>query len=269
VKSLEQKLRFFVNHLRNRYFSLTTKALQADLQRALQKCEDEIPVIIVSYNNASYVKNMTDQLNAYRIKPIVIDNRSTDAASVQILQQLHSDQKAEVVFSQKNYGYLVGFINPIYALLPQYFAYSDPDLMLNEKLPKDFLQTMKLLTDDYKVFKAGFALEIREGLQSATITKYIGYPKMIARTYDFREWEEQYWRFELKHPTLKIYASRVDTTFAVYNKANYFDEFYDGIRVGGDFSAIHLPWYPELDIMTKQERNIYLKKNNSTTSIPD
>jgi len=269
MKQLEQRFRVLVNRLRDGYFRRTTRRLQADLKQALQKCEAEIPVLIVSYNNASYVQSMTEQLNRYGIKPIVIDNRSTDRASIATLEKLHASEKAEVVFSEKNYGYLVGFINPVYELLPQYFAYSDPDLLLNEKLPDDFLVTMKRLTDTYRVFKAGFALEIREGLQSATITKQIGYPKMIRKTYDFREWEAQYWRFEIKHPTLKLYAARVDTTFAVYNKKYYFDEFYDGIRVGGDFSAIHLPWYPDLDIMSAEERRVYLQGNNSTTSIPD
>ncbi len=269
MKRLEQKTRVMVNRMRDRYFRWTTKTLQQDMRRALQQCGEDIPVLIVSYNNASYVQNMVRQLNAYGILPIVIDNHSTDEASVETLHRLRREGKAQVIFSRKNYGYLVGFINPVYELLPQYFAYSDPDLMLNEKLPEDFLTTLKGLTDRYQVFKAGFALEIREGLQSATIDKYIGYPQMNKKRYDFRSWEAQYWRFVLKHPTLQVYAARVDTTFAVYNKACYFDEFYDGVRVGGEYSALHLPWYPEYDIMSAKEKEIYLTRNNSTTSIPE
>lgn len=61
---------------------------------------------------------------------------------------------------------------------------------------------------------------------------------------------------------LKCYAAKIDTTFAVYRKSNFRYDFYDGVRVAGAFSAIHLPWFPELDIMTAEEKASYLDKNN-------
>lgn len=61
-----------------------------------------------------------------------------------------------------------------------------------------------------------------------------------------------------------MYASPIDTTFAVYRKQNYFGDFHNAIRVAGDYSAIHLPWFIELDLMNDADRDIYNKSNVSS-----
>jgi len=33
---------------------------------------------------------------------------------------------------------------------------------------------------------------------------------------------------------------------------------YDAVRVAGNFSAIHLPWFPKLDIMNAVQKEAYL-----------
>jgi hypothetical protein len=90
-------------------------------------------------------------------------------------------------------------------------------------------------------------------------------PFVFQKSYTIQEWESQFWRRRLPHESLEIYAERIDTTFAVYRKSNYRNDFYDAVRVAGDYSAIHLPWFPKLDIMTDAQRRQYLKKSKSST----
>jgi hypothetical protein len=76
-----------------------------------------------------------------------------------------------------------------------------------------------------------------------------------------RQHEAIFWRFPIKHKKLEAYHAIIDTTFAVYNKNYYQGNFYDGIRVAGQYSAIHLPWFPRLDIMNDEQRALYLNTN--------
>jgi hypothetical protein len=263
---LEDRIKYRLNLIREYLFRKDTKKLREDTKEVLKKYQDTIPVFIISYNNAIYVKNMVNQLKNFDIKPIIIDNNSDDKDSIKILKELSDKNEASVIFSDKNFGCFVGFLNPIYEVLPNYFAYTDPDLELNKNLPKDFLEILKGVTDEFKVYKAGFALELLdEEMIDLTMTKYQGVPKIKEIKLTVRDWESKYWRFRLEHPTLEIYQANLDTTFALYNKKNLLDNFYDGVRVAGDFSCIHLPWYPKRDIMTKKQKESYLKSNKSST----
>ena len=261
---LEDKIRYVVNLFRDFMFRFSTKKLVEELKEVLKEFENKIPVIIVSYNNAIYVKNMVKQLNKYDIKPIIIDNNSTDQASLDILKELQNS--AYVIYSQKNFGYLVGFINPVYKVLPRYFAYTDPDLELNKNLPKNFLDILKDVTKDFKVYKAGFALKLLdEEMIEAKLLKLNGYPKINKKILTVREWESRFWRFKLDHKSLEVYKAPLDTTFALYDKENLSDDFYDAVRVAGDFSCLHLPWYPKRELLSTSQKEAYLKSNNSST----
>jgi hypothetical protein len=54
------------------------------------------------------------------------------------------------------------------------------------------------------------------------------------------EWESQFWRQRIPHSSLEIYLARIDTTFHLFNKQGRADIQF---RLGGDFTAKHLPWY--------------------------
>jgi hypothetical protein len=266
MKKLEERVRYYINLMRNWKFERDSVNLVKKLETALSKSEEEIPVFVISYNNAKYVQNTVNQLKRYHIKPIIIDNCSTDQHSVNILRQIEASGDAQVLFSDKNFGYLVGFLNPVYKVMPELFAYTDPDLQFHPNLPQNFLSVLAEVTEKYSVYKAGFALSLLddEEMIDLSITKLRGVPQIYPHTMSVREWEQQYWRMKLDHPELELYQARHDTTFAVYRKSNLID-FYDGVRVAGDFSAIHLPWYPKLDLMSAEDRARYLEGNKSST----
>jgi len=263
MKQLEEKVRYYVNRVRNYIFKHQTVKLREDLKKVLVNFKDKMPVLVISYNNGVYVENMVRQLKKFDIKPIIIDNKSTEDDSVKRLKSLESE--AYVIYAEKNFGCFVGFLNPVYELLPKIFAYTDPDLILNENLPENFLEVLTDLTYEFNTYKAGFAMELLdEPMTSVKLEKFSGVPKINRKFYGVKVWETRHWRYKLEHKSLDIYHCPVDTTFCVCNKDMLVDDFYDGVRVSGDFGAIHMPWYPKRDIMKPEQKKAYLQGNNST-----
>lgn len=228
------------------------------IENAVRNSRDHIPVLVICFNNGIYVSNMVKQLNERNILPIVIDNKSTDIKTIQILDGLESTQ-AIVLRSTKNLGHLVGFLEPIYKLLPETFAYTDPDLQFNPALPEDFMLQLANVADLYESFKAGMALDIHNSgdirnVFSSTTAKY---PFKFQKIHSLVDWESQFWKMPLKHDRLEVYAAAIDTTFAVYQKKFFNGEFSKGVRVAGEYTAVHLPWFQHLDILSSEDRNMY------------
>lgn len=260
-----------IKSLQKRPMKRYSYQLAENIKTALQEIHADIPVFIISYNNAVYVQNMVKQLNQYKIKPIILDNASTDKNNLEILNTLHQNNLAYTIFSKYNYGHMVGFNDAIYHVLPNLFAYTDPDLQFHPDLPHDFLEQLAHISTLYPVYKVGCALPTI--FNGKTVDDPIP-PQFSKRpftwkgqTYTLHEWEQRYWKFPLQHPHLQLYHAKIDTTFAVYRKSNYMGDFYEGIRVSGNFDTLHLPWFPEIDIMSSAEKEIYLKNNQSTTWI--
>lgn len=241
--------------------------LVSQVKQCIDKTSEKIPVILVSYNNGAYVRNMVSQLSEYQIQPIIIDNNSNHEKTLEILKELENKNLAKVAYSNINFGHMVGFIDPVYELLPEIFAYSDPDLQLNNKLPKDFLIQLSELTKTYQVYKAGFALTLIENETTIDVNYPIKSTKpfQYSRQFSIREYEQRYWRKQLLHKELEIFCAPIDTTFAVYRKSNFEGNFYDAVRISGNFSSIHLPWFSNLDILSQEEKDCYIKGNRSTT----
>lgn len=237
------------------------------VKAALTFVNDDIPCFIVCYNNPSHVALMVEQLNQRGLTPIIFDNQSSCADTQSLLASLHRD-KAYVIHVEKNLRHKVGFLPGIYEQMPTVFAYTDPDLQFAPKLPNDFLTTLEGLTNEYSVFKAGPALVLDAGEIPAHLNFKMKKCGSIPfeKHYTVKEWESNYWKFPLKRDdALEVYAAPLDTTFAVYNKANFTGKFMTAVRVAGDFKVIHLPWFPELDNMSATERERYLGNNKSTT----
>lgn len=241
--------------------------LATRLRQVLGDAGESIPVLLVSYNNGRYVAHSVEQLERFGIKPIIVDNASRDPETRRVLDAIEASGAAHVLRSSRNFGHMVGFLEPIYDVLPDVFAYSDPDLRFSPDLPEDFLETLAALTTRYAVFKAGCALSIPADaeLYDVTVACRKVRPIPIDRRFSIREWEAHFWRMRLAHESLEIYAARLDTTFAVYRKSNFRDDFYDAVRVAGAYGVIHLPWFPQLDLLSKEERANYLKGNRSTS----
>lgn len=248
---------------------ITLATAADDLRQAISLTKG-IPLLVVSYNNGIYVANTVSQMARLGITPIIIDNASTDYQTRHILSEIQRQGAAQVVYSRKNYGHLVGFMEPMYQVLPDVFAYTDPDLQLHPEIPKNFMEILANLTIEYDAYKVGCALQLEyKGVPAHADNRYsvsVRRPFLFRESYDVQRWEKGFWKKKLSHPELEIYAAPLDTTLAVYNKSMYRGDFiFNSLRVAGCFSAVHLPWFPEIDIMTDAQRVAYLQGNVSST----
>lgn len=210
----------------------------------------KIPVFIISYNQLSYVKQIVGWLKDYGFTNIhIVDNKSTYKPLLDYLD----DVDCYVHHMDKNYGHTViwssGKFDDI--INRQCYIVSDCDIAPNPNLPKDFVCKLYELLGKYPYLtKIGFALNIADLPETET-------NKIV------KQWESKFWNKEIDN---NIYLADIDTTFALYRPGKLVmntKRFYYAIRVAGDMTAIHLPWFETKDT---DESLFYRKTANSSAS---
>lgn len=237
-----------------------TRKIKYKLKKILKK--NQIPVIICSYNRLYYLKKLINQLNKLSIKPVILDNHSDEK---NLLKYYNNNKKKFFLIKlSNNYGHNVIYEKFIYNNLPQVFAYTDPDISLNKKLKKNFLFFLKSLTEKYKIYKAGFAIDINSAKNLKLRIGYRNRNKQIRSKYvDLKKYEKNYWQILLqKNPN--VYKAKIDTTFAVYNKKYENNDRFDAVRVADQYTCKHLPWEKNKEPLS--ELNYYQKKKRNDIS---
>jgi len=213
----------------------------------------DIPVIICSYNRYHFLKKIILQLNKLDIKPIIIDNNSKQKKLLNFYKNKKYNKYFYLLKLKKNYGPNVIYKNFIFDNLPRYFAYTDPDIEINKNVKKNFLETLKYYTEEYKIQKVGFAINYKN-LKNIKIK--IGSRnkenKIIEKVISLKLSIKKNKKIIQKNPT--IYNTKIDTTFAVYNKKYIRKNKLDALSLGDEFTCKHLPW----------EKNYNLPKNESS-----
>lgn len=216
----------------------------------------DIPIIIICYNNYLYVKNTLEQLlkiNNECYKNIqILNNKSTCLDTINFLKNID----VTVINNLENNGPLISSNNNkhIYDILPNKFILTDPDLLLNENIPSDFIEILSNLSDKYGTSKIGFALNITDFEKFYKDTSYFNGLSI----YDY---EKNFWINKIYDDNYELYDALIDTTFCLINKDNVAKNGRE-IRIAGNFTAKHLPWYVENDIYNIYEN--YINSVNST-----
>ena len=201
----------------------------------------EIPVFVPVFNNPTYAANMLRQLKTLGIRNVfLVDNASTFPGMNTFLDQVAGE--ATVIRLPDNKGpHDLVLSETNYACLPDVFCVSDPDLQFNPAMPKDFLFDLLTLTNKFQVGKAGLALDLSD--------RHLMHDEKFLfgeHYYHIWEWEGQFWREPLDRLAdgSLVYKSKIDTTFALYNKKYFKREyFWEALRVAGPYACRHLPWY--------------------------
>jgi len=193
-----------------------------------------IPIVIICYNNYKYVQNTLDQIkkiNTEYYKNVqIVNNSSTCINTINFLKNVD----VKVINTANNGPWITSTKNRhIYDTLPDKYIITDPDLQLNENIPSNFVEILSDLSDKYGVCKIGLALDISDYDQKMYHTGYYGETTIY-------DWEKQFWDHKINDSNYELYKADIDTTFCLLNK-NYKNE--DKIRVAGNFTAKHLPWY--------------------------
>jgi hypothetical protein len=220
------------------------------------KLEDlGVPVYLIVYNLAYFAKRSVDQLKKYTRNIHIIDNRSTFP---DLLKYYDNEYEFFLHTMENNYGHMV-WLNELYWQFPKYFAISDPDLEFNTKLPHNFLNILQTLSNNYKKGKVGFALDISDSHLFFEHDNSTGYPPIDV-------WEKQFWIKTIEHPTYELYNAMIDTTFCMINKEFLND--LDGLRIAGNFTCKHTPWYDGwYKTIPEQEWEFYKKNNISSSTL--
>jgi hypothetical protein len=215
--------------------------------------DTEIPIIIVCYNNYKYVKNTIDQLirvnPGYKKSIIIMNNSSDDNETIEYLNSLDIRIK-----TLPNKG---PWVTPIdnadfYNELPDKFIISDPDLEFHPNLPTDFVSRMAELSDKYKTSKIGFSINMSDSDKM--------YPGEYMRS--VIEWESKFWQNRISDDNYELYSADIDTTFSLINKKYWLNS---SIRIAGNFTCRHLPFYINNGVMSlKEEYDYYLRSKYSS-----
>jgi len=207
-----------------------------------------VPVYVIAFNNPTYVEFMVTQLQKFKIqKIIVVDNNSTYPP---LLEYYNANKdKFQLIRMDKNYGHLV-VIKCFYEFLPEFFIITDPDLQFNTNLPKNFIEQLRDISIKFSAYKVGFALDLSDAHLFNKKMRFFG--KTI------ENWEGQFWKKKINDSDYELYDATIDTTFAIYNKKNLKGK---NIRVAGNFTTKHLPWYEDEKIPA-DELEYYLKTKN-------
>ena len=200
----------------------------------------QIPVIINNFNRLTTLKALINSLEIRGYSNIfIIDNASTYAP----LLEYYKNCKYKVYRLEKNLGHKALWRSGIHKLFyKDPFVYTDSDVLPGDNCPDNFLEELLNILKRYRfASKAGLALKIDN------------LPDHFDQKESVIEWEKRHWEFEIERD---LYRAPIDTTFALYRpyvRAN--SNWYTlNLRLAGEFTSRHLPWYNNSSNLTQEER---------------
>jgi hypothetical protein len=208
--------------------------------------EPPVPIFIISYNRAAYLRRILDGYRrlAVPIDVIIHDNGSDDPETLEQLKRLedagiaivrrpkisHPDQLDEVNLSVRAYFDRVG--------RESRYVVTDCDIDLSIA-DRGAIEVYSALLDLFpRVECVGPMLRIRD-----IPTDYALYNHVMNRHID------QFWRRKpswtvVPQGTVAFIKAQIDTTFALHRAGQPFRRLKQGIRVYEPYEALHLDWYP-------------------------
>jgi hypothetical protein len=212
---------------------------------------NEIPFLIICWNNLTFVRNFINQIKKYPNKIILLDNNSTFEPIKEYYKEIKSElgDKIDIRLLKENYGHEVYL--KLEDTLPKMYFLSDPDLELNKNFPDNFAEVLYDIAMKFDAYKIGLAIDISD-------TDYYN------RKLPIKYWEGAYWTKTIEYKNYELYEAPTDTTFCLVNryKPNSMQ-----IRIAGDFTVKHLPWYKDYikKHFSEAELNHWKKNNKSST----
>ncbi|WP_179346233.1 glycosyltransferase family protein [Winogradskyella ursingii] len=214
-----------------------------------------IPIVIISFNQLYYLKQLIDFLKKHGYYNIVIlDNNSTYPPLLDYLKII--DNQVKIHRLEENYGHRVFWENKqlFNTYAKGYYVVTDPDIVPVDACPEDFLYHFKTIIDaNAHVNKVGFSLKIDD------------IPETNKEKATILNWEKQFWEKQTKSGN---YIAKIDTTFALYRSRKIYPislDFFKAIRTIFPYIAKHGGWYIDSENLTK-EQEYYIKSVNNSSS---
>lgn len=213
---------------------------------------EEIPCLIIAYNNPTFVKKISERISRITNKIFIVDNNSTYGPMVDFLNNCNFN----VVRLSQNYGHKVYELESVKNLLGPVFLLTDPDIEISDFVTKETIEKMYEISEKYQIRKVGVALDI----SGEDIREDIKYQNQ-----SIKEWESKFWQNRVLDQEIEMYWADIDTTFCLVNNNYDNNRKWPYIRVAGLYTSRHLPWYKnwESDLMPG-EYDYYMSGNTST-----
>jgi hypothetical protein len=214
----------------------------------------QIPIVIIAWNNLFFVQKFVEQIRGWKYPIIILDNNSTFQPLLDYYRVLKGElrERLTLYMLDQNYGHEV--YKKRMDLLPSLYVISDPDLELNQAMPANVVEHLMVISRRYGLRKVGLALDISEP------EKFIAgsYGKLVHGI------ESGYYQNQIEDPDYTLYIAPTDTTFCLVNTE--YDENRN-LRVGGPFTAKHLPWYDGYlaKNIPRDELLVWIRENKSSS----
>jgi hypothetical protein len=201
----------------------------------------KIPLFINAKDRLSCLQALLDRLERDRIERIVIiDPSSTWPPMLEFLSKCRHEVvrcQPRMDISPKNVLWDCGILKQCGAE-GGFFMYTDCDIVPHKDCPDNWTDRFYGLLERHpKVPKVGFGLKIDD----------------IPKCYRFRQeainWQRQFWIHRVEKDAFRAV---VDTTMAMYRPGAA--RMATGIRTGGKYIAVHLPWYSDSNNLSEEEK---------------
>lgn len=197
-----------------------------------------IPCVLVNRDRLSTTRKLCEDLHVLGYTNIhIVDMNSS---YYPLLEWYKSQTLANVIYIQENAGQQVLWKTGLMKKFSDhpFIAYSDSDVELNPNTPKGFIEQLIVIAKDFRINKVGLAIQI-DDLPANPLCDLI------------RSIETNYWKHRIEYGKLELYDSPLDTTFSVVRTNLPFT--YKAVRVGGDYTCKHIPWYTDFDNLSAEE----------------
>lgn len=205
-----------------------------------------IPIYINNFNRLSTTKKLVEDLQKLGYQNItILDNQSSYPP---LLEWYDSDPCRIIHLARNMQSYALWDCGEFKNVAEEpWIVYSDSDIELNPNAPPDFVNILIEKADKYNFTKAGLALSI-ENLPDNSYANF------------YKDWEAKFWHNELEP---NVFDAQVDTTFCIVKPHSTIQ--YKALRVAGNFTAKHVPWYVQWDNLDDEEKYYLAHAENYST----
>ncbi|MGM0932660.1 MAG: glycosyltransferase family 2 protein [Bacteroidota bacterium] len=213
-----------------------------------------IPIIIISFNQLFYLKQLVGFLQKHNYNNIIIiDNNSTYKPLLNYFESIGSSVTLHKL--KENHGHLVFWEKKelFEKYSKGYYIVTDADIVPEPNCPSDFVSYFKkILNRNPKITKVGFSLKIDD------------IPETNPNKEKVIKWESRFWNNKDKEGN---YKADIDTTLALYRPGYSYKEqdFYKAIRTKKPYLAKHGGWYLDINNLTEEQRFYYSTCNQSSS----
>ena len=213
-----------------------------------------IPVVIISFNQLKYLKELVSFLLNIGVKNVIIlDNDSSYPPLLEYFESIQND--LTIIRKNSNKGHLSFWKNrDVYrAYSKGYYVVTDADVVPLKSCPKDVLNHLRNLLDTaFDRTKVGLSLKIDD------------IPDTNPNKSEIIQWENKYWKSKIDNG---VFKAEVDTTFAMYRpKYDYrLKHFTKAWRTDFPYQAKHGGWYLDVNSLSEEQR-FYMETANESAS---